>query len=107
MRSLFCVFLLTATFGAVANVDCRGVPKRVYAGAHGPNSAGAKYWVVFNNWDIYLLGDVSNELAKARFAMAQAALVANKELELSFYSLTTCEQARTDKALPTAASLIN
>gem|GEM_PF-3976152 len=107
MRALISLLLLFISLNAFSNVDCRGIPKRVYAGTHGPNSAGLKYWVVFNNWEVYLLGDVSNELAKARFALAQAALVANKEFELSFYSLSTCEQARNDKALPTAASLIN
>jgi len=103
----FLGFALTLmSFFAFANVDCRGIPERVYAGAHGPNGAGGKYWVVFGNWESYLLGDNDNDLAKARFSLAQTSLVSGKAIELSFYSHTSCEQARTDKALPTAMALV-
>ncbi len=90
----------------MANVNCGGIPERVYAGAHGPNGAGGKYWVVFQNWDTYLLGDNDNDLAKSRFSLAQVSLISGKEIQLSFYSHDSCEQAIADKALPTAMSLI-
>lgn len=98
--------LILMSFIAFANVDCRGIPERVYAGVHGLNNAGGKYWVVLGNWETYLLGDNNNDLAKARFSLAQTSLVSGKRIELSFYSHTSCEQARADKALPTAMALV-
>lgn len=94
----------TASY-AHANVTCSGIPVRVYAGAHGPNDATGKFWVVLSGWQTYLLGHHTDDLAKARFALAQTALAAGKPLELSFYSYSTCEQARDDAALPTAVAM--
>ncbi len=90
---------------AHANVTCSGIPQRVYAGAHGPNDAEGKFWVVFADWQQYLLGHHSDSLSKSRFALAQTALATGKSLELSFFFHSTCEQARIDAALPTAVAV--
>lgn len=99
--------LLAAMFASTsfADVTCSGIPERVYAGKHGPGDSGYQYWVVFPGWQIYLLGDYDDVLAKARFALAMTAHVTGKSLELSFFSQSTCAQAQSVVATPTAAAL--
>lgn len=104
-RVLAVALFLTTSF-AHANVTCSGIPERVYAGSHGPNDAGGKFWVVFTGWHTYLLGHHSDSLAKSRFALAQTALATGKSLELSFFSHSSCEQARVDGAVPTALAMV-
>lgn len=106
MKYMITIITLSLSIGVLANVNCSGVPERVYAGAHGGGGAGNKYWVVHPNWETYSLGSVTEELAKSRFSLAITALVAGKSIELSFYTHTDCDQAREEKVEPTAMSLL-
>jgi hypothetical protein len=54
-RAGVALLILATPLAAYANVTCSGIPERVYAGAHGPNDAGSKFWVVFAGWQQYLL----------------------------------------------------
>ena len=97
--------LLASPFATHANVTCSGVPERIYAGAHGPNDAGSKLWVVFAGWQAYSLGHHTDSMARARLSLAQTAMATGKSLELSFFDHATCEQARTEASVPTAVAL--
>ncbi len=106
MKKVLSLLLVMLSNGVLANINCSGVPERVYAGAHGGNGAGGKYWVVFSNWEAYPLGLVTEELARSRYSMAMTALVSGKSIEMSFYSHVSCLDARTAQIEPTAMSLI-
>jgi hypothetical protein len=93
--------LVLVSIAAEANVACYGTVERVYAGAHGPNGAGSKFWIELAS-GTYPLGVVTDDLAKARYAMALSAFAAGNEVVLMFYSHTTCAQALLDGVTPTA-----
>ena len=101
-KFLFLIFI--SSFQVNANVACEGVPDKVYAGAHGPHPSESSYWVVLEgSSQRYWLGSFNDDLAKARFGMAQTALVASKKLSLSFYSSNSCQEAASNVARISAA----
>lgn len=91
-------------FPAHGNITCAGIPEKVYAGAHGAYPSEISFWVVLNGAR-YRLGDSSDNLAKARYAMALTAFSASQAVNLSFYSLDSCEAAVSGAAVPTAVFL--
>ena len=97
----FASVLVLASVAAEANVACSGTVERVYAGAHGPSGAGSKFWIELAS-GTYPLGVATDDLAKARYAMALSAFAAGSTVTLMFYSHTTCAQALLDGVTPTA-----
>lgn len=85
---------------ASANVNCSGHALVVHAGIHGPIAAGNKYWVSMES-GTYQIGLMTDEVAKARYAMLLTALTTGKTIVLKLYSHATCEQALLDGATPT------
>ena len=101
MKTLSLAIVLLLASGMVhANVSCFGTVQRVYAGAHGPSPASTMFWVQIPS-GLYRLGLVTDDLAKARYAMALSAFMAGRPLILKFFAHTTCDQALLDGVIPT------
>lgn len=91
----------------IGGVNCVGTPKAVYAGDHGPFPAEQSFWVTFKEGGHYFIGQVSDELASARYSLLLAALMAEKQVTLRFYTKSTCEEAIQQKAVPTSLAVSN
>ncbi len=91
---------------AHADVTCMAVPSVVYAGIHGPSPVGSMFWVSLPNVGTMPIGLASDDMAKARFSMAQTAFVAKKTLILKYYSHTSCKAAADARATPTYAAIV-
>ena len=91
---------MTSTFAAT---DCVGVPQATKVGEYG---AQEPYLIVtLNNLD-FRLGPSDDASAKARLAVATAALAANKPVMLRFFYHGDCATASADRAIPNSTQML-
>lgn len=84
-------------------VNCSGVPHTVKMGETGAQEA---YAIVRIGTLDYRLGLSTDDATKIRVSLAQTALTADKVLLLRFYGIATCEEASTNRAIPTSTQLV-
>lgn len=95
------------SLNSFSDVGCSGVPSAVYIGIHGPSPAGDTFFVNLPNNGAMPMGLVTDQKAKARFAMVLSAFHAKKTISLNYYNYTTCETARAEYATPTRSVIID
>ncbi len=105
MTKLFFILTLFTSFYSQAGATCSGKPEAVYAGVHGGSLNESTFWVSIPNVGLMPLGRVGDDAAKARFSLAQTALVTNKTLTIKYYHLATCADATQNKATPTQTGM--
>jgi hypothetical protein len=104
MKPFIVAISLLASMPVLASVNCAGVPTATKVGEFG---AQESYLIVtINNLD-FRLGLVDDQGAKARFAIATAALAADKALLLRFFDpYSDCTSASTNKAIPSSTQIL-
>ncbi|MBL4867048.1 MAG: hypothetical protein JKY67_11810 [Pseudomonadales bacterium] len=93
---IFTLGLLISTI-SYAVVDCRGTPSSAKVGEYG-NQEG--FLIVDIAGTDYRLGPGNDDYAKARFAVANTALVSGKDLLLKFYGSSSCTDASSNHTIP-------
>jgi hypothetical protein len=103
----FLLVLSIFTFSAQARVTCVGIPSAVSAGLVGPSPSGTTFWVALPKKGTMPIGLVSDELAKARFALALTAYTAGKTLLIEYYYKDSCSDATASRAIPNRVTILN
>lgn len=98
---VFCVTIFATT--NVLAVDCMGIPTVVKMGEY---SAQEAYAIVRINSKDYRLGKPTDDNVKARMSLAQTALVADKNLMLRFYNVSSCDVASSERRTPNSVQLL-
>jgi hypothetical protein len=94
------MLLSTASF---AQTNCVGIPQAAKVGEYGAQEG---YLIVtLNNLD-FRLGPVDDPSAKARLAVATAALAAGKPLMLRFFGESDCASASAARTVPSSTQVL-
>jgi|GEM_PF-4652687 len=104
LKGIVFAFLAMFSMGALASVNCMGIPEVVKLGDIGPDDG---FLMVNVAGKEYRLGTPENEAAKVRLTLVLAALAANKSVMLRFYDpYNDCAAASSARALPTSVQLL-
>lgn len=101
------ISLSLLSINATAEVECSGIPSIVYVGLHGAYPASETFFVGLPGKGTMPLGLSDDDKAKARFAMAQTAFIAQKKLMLKYYNHSSCAVAQAEYAVPTFSAITN